>query len=60
MMACPAVRLSVEIRTTKPPAGAYLADEIGYRCSDEEECEFVKSASCLLTMLQNERPARAE
>jgi hypothetical protein len=55
IMACPAVRLSVEIK--RP---AQLLELNGKRvlvlgrprCSDEEDCEFLEGPSCLLPMVR--------
>jgi len=55
-MACPAVRLSVEI---KRQAGLFQVGDkrvlvLGRPCcSDEEDCEFLEGPSCLLPMLRD-------
>jgi hypothetical protein len=56
IMACPAVRLSVEIR--RPSRLLQIGDKrvlvLGRpSCSDEEDCEFLEGPSCLLPMLRD-------
>jgi hypothetical protein len=62
-MACPAVRLSVEIRH---PARLYRLEGgrrmliLGLpRCSDEDDCDLIEGPSCLLPMLRDVPAARS-
>ena len=55
IMACPAVRLSVEVKRPwrwLELDGRRMMATGRPRCSDDEDCEFVNGPSCLLSMLR--------
>jgi hypothetical protein len=67
IMACPAIRLSVEIRGPLVASPYRRANATrcqpapgSFGCSVEDDCEFARGESCLLTLLEWERSTSTE